>query len=262
MTDVKWWDGTVPKDKCNFDALVNRCEELCERFVIGNETGQGGYEHYQIRVVFKAPKELATVRNQFADVCDCIHWTKTSKNGRNFEYVKKEGKFFCSWEGALRKFALLNLNEWQSQAQEFWNNQNERQICVIQGEGNDGKSWFAKYMEATHQADVCPVTDGDPSNYIEYCQKHPCKGYIFDVPRADSIKSKKAMWRAIEQIKNGLLYDRRYTSTKTWIEPPRIIVFANDLPDRENLSADRWQIFAIRYGVLLPVTEEGAILCS
>lgn len=260
MTDVKWWDGTVPKDKCNFDALVNRCEELCDRFVIGDETGQGGYEHYQIRVVFKVPKELATVRNQFADVCDCIHWSKTSV--RDFEYVKKEGKFYCSWEGALRKFALLDLNEWQSQAQEFWNNQSDREIYVIVDEdGNKGKSWFAKYMEATHQADVCPVTDGDASNYIEYTLNHPAKGYIFDVPKAETIKTKKAMWQAIEQIKNGLLYDRRYTSRKMWIEPPKILVFSNEAPEWSVLSKDRWRVHAITTWGLAPMTEEGAIQC-
>ena len=71
---------------------------------------------------------------------------------------------------------------------------------------------------------------------------HPAKGYIFDVPRCDTIKGKKNMWKAIEQIKNGLLYDRRYTSRKMWIDPPKIHMFSNELPDRENLSADRWNV--------------------
>ena len=69
---------------------------------------------------------------------------------------------------------------------------------------------------------------------------HPAKGYIFDVPRCDTIKGKKNMWKAIEQIKNGLLYDRRYTSRKMWIDPK--ILCSNELPDRENLSADRWNV--------------------
>lgn len=260
MTDVKWWDLTAPKDKTDFDTLVARCEQYCDRFAIGDEVGEGGYAHYQCRMVMKAPKELATVRNQFAGADGNGHWTKTSV--RDFEYVKKGGKFYCSWEGALRKFAMLELNEWQAQCQEFWNNQSEREIYVVVDEdGNKGKSWFSKYMEATHQADVCPVTDGDASNYIEYCLNHPAKGYIFDVPRADTIKTKKAMWRAIEQIKNGLLYDRRYTSRKMWIEPPKILVFANEGPEWSVLSEDRWRVHAIARGMLMPMTKEGAIQC-
>ena len=259
MTDAKWWDATIPKNNVDLEGLIETAEKLCDRFVIGDEVGENGYEHLQCRFVFKSGKELATLRNQFQAVAPTAHWSKT--HVRDFDYVKKEGRFFCSWEKALRKYALIELNDWQTQAQELWRNQNDRQVMVIQGNGNDGKTWFAKYMEATHQADVCPVTDGDPSNYIEYCQKHPAKGYIFDVPKSDTIKEKKNMWRAIEQIKNGLLYDRRYTSTKTWIDPPRIIVFANDVPNREALTADRWQIFAIARGLLLPVNEEGAIQC-
>lgn len=259
MTDPKWWDATFPKNKCNFEKLIEIADAQCERYAIGDEVGEGGYEHYQARFVFKVGKELATIRNQFAQACDCGHWSKT--HVRDFEYVKKEGKFYCSWEGALRKFAMLELRYWQEQAQAQWDTQGEREIDVIWDEdGNKGKSYFSKYMEATHQADVCPVTDGDASNYIEYCLNHPAKGYIFDVPRADTIKTKKAMWRAIEQIKNGLLYDRRYTSRKMWIEPPRIMVFSNELPDWDVLSPDRWRVHAIAREQLLPVTKEGAIL--
>lgn len=260
MTDAKWWDGTFPKAKTDMDELIRISDELCDRYVIGDEIGEGGYEHLQCRFVFKVGKELATLRNQYAKACDCAHWSKT--HVRNFEYVKKEGKFYCSWEGALRKFSMLELNGWQSQAQEFWRNEGEREIYVIWDEvGGKGKTYFSKYMEATHQADVCPVTDGDASNYIEYCLNHPAKGYIFDVPRADTIKTKKAMWRAIEQIKNGLLYDRRYTSRKMWIEPPKILVFSNELPDFSVLSHDRWRVHAIGDDMLHPVNEEGVIQC-
>lgn len=245
MTDAKWWDFTIPEEKVlSNEGLQMMLDELCERWVYGHEVGESGYKHIQGRVVFKVGKELATVRNQTEVVLPGAHWSKT--HVRDFNYCEKEGNFVRSWEKVLHKYASITLNSWQSQCIEFWNNQNDRQVYVVVDErGNHGKTWFAKYMEATHRADVCPVTDGDPSNYIEYCLNHPSKGYIFDVPRADTIKEKKAMWRAIEQIKNGLLYDRRYTSRKTWIDPPKILVFTNEAPNEDMLSSDRWVIHQI-----------------
>lgn len=246
MTDAKWWDFTFPMDKTDDEnKIMERLDELCDRWAYGREQGEGGYKHLQGRVVFKVGKELATIKNQLEDVLPTAHWSKT--HVRDFNYVEKEGNFVRSWEKALRRFANIELLYWQEQAMAFYQTQGERTIYVIVDQGgNHGKSWLCKYIEATHQGDVCPVTDGDASNYLEYCCKHPAKGYVFDVPRADSIKTKKAMWRAIEQVKNGCLYDRRYTSEKKWIEPPKIIVFTNEWPPIDWLSEDRWIIHQIR----------------
>lgn len=251
MTAPKWWDFTLPRDKWELSEIIERLENNgADRFAIGDEIGDGGYKHWQGRVVFKVEKEMTTVCNLLGFVRgkgDADRWGNVSPTHvRDFEYVKKGGKFYCSWEGALRPYQIVELRDWQAQVEIFFNNQNDRQIMVVYDErGNQGKSFFSKYMEATHQADVCPVTDGEASNYIEYCMNHPARGYIFDVPRADTVKGKKNMWKAIEQIKNGLLYDRRYTSRKMWITPPKILVFANELPESEMLSADRWQLFRI-----------------
>lgn len=71
----------------------------------------------------------------------------------------------------------------------------------------------------------------------------PSKGYVIDLPRADG-KAKKPMWSAIEQIKDGYLYDKRYNWREKWIEPPKIMVFCNDF-NASDLSTDRWQDFEI-----------------
>nr|WQA30189.1 MAG: rep protein [Cressdnaviricota sp.] len=167
MTDVKWWDFTCPEDKAGTDeGLQILLDDLCDRWVYGHEIGKDGYKHIQGRVVFKKPKELATIRNQTEVMLPTAHWSKTQV--RNFDYCEKEGNFVRSWEKALRKYASIELLDWQAQTLEFWNNQNDRQVHVIIGQGNDGKSWFSKFMEATHRADVCPVCDGEASNYVEY----------------------------------------------------------------------------------------------
>lgn len=247
MTDAKWWDFTFSLDrmKDSEQMIQDRLDDLCDRWAYGRETGKNtGYAHLQGRCVFKVGKELATIKNQLEDVLPTAHWSKT--HVRDFAYTEKEGDFVRSWEKALRKFAAISLLEWQEQTLDLLTMQSERQVlCIVNESGNIGKSWLSKFLEATHRADVCPVTDGDASNYLEYCLNHPSKGYVFDVPKADSIKSKKAMWRAIEQIKNGCLYDRRYTSRKLWIDPPRVVIFTNEYPPVDTLSADRWQVYTV-----------------
>lgn len=260
MTDAKWWDFTIPeKEVLSEEGLQTMLDELCEKWCYGHEIGkQTGYEHIQGRVVFKTGKELATIRNQTEVVLPKAHWTKT--HVRNFEYCEKDGAFVRSWEKVLRKFATIELRYWQEQALSFYKTQSERGIyVVVDMDGNHGKSVLSKHIEASHMGDVCPVTDGDASNYLEYCCKHPAKGYVFDVPKADSIKTKKAMWRAIEQIKNGLLYDRRYTSEKKWIDPPKIIVFTNEWPPIQWLSEDRWTIHQVRD---YPITGTELVPCT
>lgn len=263
MTDPKWYDITVKKASANLEMLISGLDKLCDRYVIGEEIGNGGYEHYQIRAVFKVPKELATVHNQLCEIGAPEHWiTPTSKEGRNFNYCEKEGKFIRSWEKVLRKFAAIELRDWQAQVEGLMQAQNERQcLVVVDTIGNHGKTYLAKYMQATHQAQYVPPMQ-DAQDFMAFCLEKPSKGYIFDMPRAESIKQRKGMWSAIEQIKNGYIYDKRYKFRDEWIEPPKVCVFCNEAPDTDLLSADRWYITKItEWGkeTLLMPYEEGEI---
>ena len=65
------------------------------------------------------------------------------------------------------------------------------------------------------------------------------------MPRTESVNNKKGMWSAIEQLKNGYLYDKRYNYRDMWIEPPTVAVFTNELPETGYLSKDRWRISTI-----------------
>lgn len=88
MTDVKWWDGTFPQSMWTKDELIALGKEHCDMFVIGDETGEGGYKHWQCRFKFKVGKELTTLLNQFGvKKGKGCNFTKT--HVRNFEYCKK-----------------------------------------------------------------------------------------------------------------------------------------------------------------------------
>ena len=240
MTAPKWYDWTIPQEKATQDMVCNVLEVACDRFVIGVETGEGGYKHYQCRGVLKKGLDWDAMKQLYGPMG--WHVTPTSQEGRNWRYVQKEGNYYCSWEKAISKYALLDLLPWQKQAIMMMDEQGERRISVIVDErGNHGKTYLAKYCVASHRAEyVPPFTDA--LDYMAYAMAKPSRAYIFDVPRSETIKQKKGMWSAIEQIKNGYLYDKRYNFKDMWIEPPQVLVFANEEPPLEALSSDRWQI--------------------
>lgn len=258
MTDVKWWDGTFPQDMWTKDELIDLGKQHCDMFVIGDETGEGGYRHWQCRFKFKVGKELATLLNQFGvRKGKGCNFTKT--HVRNFEYCKKGGKYYCSWEGALAKYQCLELRDWQAQLEELFKHQDERTVCVVYDPiGNHGKTYFAKYMQATHQAQYVPQMDS-AMDIMAFALEKPCAGYVVDLPRSESAKVKRGMWSAIEQLKNGYIYDKRYKYRDEWRDPARIIVFCNELPDMDTLSEDRWQVLTISESslgdLLLPYEE-------
>lgn len=260
MTQPKWWDATIKAESVDLNELMNVLDKECDRYVIGKETGADGYKHYQIRMVCKVPKEMSTVHNMLQrNNPNCQGWvTPTSKEGRNFNYCEKEGDFIRSWEKALRSWATIELKDWQAQLKEIWKYQNEREVDVLfDPVGNIGKTVFAKHMVATHSATYVPPI-GDAQDLMAFALEKPAKAYIFDMPRSESVKQKKGMWSAIEQIKNGYLYDKRYKFRDAWIDPPRVLVMCNELPEMDSLSSDRWRFYEVkqwgRESLLLPYT--------
>lgn len=240
MTEPKWWDFTASKNMgWTIDRLRPILDEVSERYVVGDEVGEGGYEHIQGRVVFKVGKELGACQNLIPGA----HWSQS--HVRDFNYCEKEGNFFRSWEKGLREYQCLNLRGWQADAIGLLKEPDERAVhCIYDPVGNHGKTYVAKYAQVNHIAQyVPPMTEA--MDFMAFAMAKPAKAYIFDMPRAETIKQKKGMWSAIEQIKNGYLYDKRYQFRDAWIEPPQILVMANELPDFGTLSADRWHFYRI-----------------
>lgn len=242
MTEPKWYDITAwPSQGYTMENLIEKMDELCERYVIGREhASTTDNEHFQCRCVFKIGKEMNAVINLFPG----CHVSQS--HTRDFNYCEKEGDFFRSWEKGLRKYQCLTLRVWQEMAVDMLKETDERAIHVIfDPVGNHGKTYLGKYCQVNHIAQYVPPFN-DAQDFMAFAMEKPAKAYIFDMPRSESIKQRKGMWSAVEQIKNGYLYDKRYKFRDTWIEPPQILVICNELPDVASLSADRWHFYRIQ----------------
>ena len=142
------------------------------------------------------------------------------------------------------------LRPWQKVAFDlFQHSPNDRTVIWIYDKcGNIGKSWFQNYVEAYYgynrifrcdlrikHKDVCNILKNRPLSAIDI--------FLFNDSRSIAAGNFD-IYRILEDIKDGAAttskYDNKIIKFKT---PNHVMVFSNSLPDKNNLSADRWQIF-------------------
>jgi len=72
---------------------------------------------------------------------------------------------------------------------------------------------------------------------------------IFDYSRS---QQDHINYGVIEDIKNGRIFSGKYQSCTKLYARPKVLVFANFMPDTGKMSSDRWNIHTVEYGVLSP----------
>lgn len=112
-------------------------------------------------------------------------------------------------------------------------------------EGNAGKTYLCKFIEASMKGIV--VVDGKKDNIFNQVntminsEEQPLV-CLMDIPRTivDNIHL-----GTIEALKNGFLYAGKYEGGKCNFPSPVVVCFANQPPQVEELSKDRWNIVNI-----------------
>ena len=114
--------------------------------------------------------------------------------------------------------------------------------------GNTGKSWFQNYVEAYYgynrvfRCDL-RIKHRDMCNILQKRTLATVDIFLFNDARSVMGKD-RGMYRILEDIKDGAAttskYNNRIIKFKT---PNHVVIFSNSMPDRKQLSKDRWQIF-------------------
>lgn len=226
--------------------LVPKFQEVAEKYIFENECGEQGTPHLQGYVCFKKKlRPLSLGLNQK------IHWEKIKgKEEHNIEYCskdyreKKEGVKLWSHNIHIKKpLKLIEPSKWwQIEILSILQTEpDDRAVYWYWSEaGGIGKSQFAKYcvarenclfFEEGKKADIMHLIFEAPDERLEKI--------IIDVPRDNG---NNISYKSIEAIKNGLIYSPKYEGGYKLFNSPHIIVFANQPPQEERLSADRWHI--------------------
>jgi len=268
------WDFTIKSDLVtDSKELMTILRPLCKKFAFQLEKGADtGYLHYQCRIsLYKkkrktellallAPTKIATAH--ISPTC-LPNADKYEMSGDAFYIMKADTRIDGPWtDKDYREPIKLTsyvswVKEWLPWQQTIMDDVKAYKTrdlskpapryvnVVIDPTGCQGKSVLAAYMDQMQLCGMIPSMS-QYEDIMHFVQNRPkYGGYMMDLPRAMRKDKLYQMWAALETVKMGYAYDKRYAAKAEWFEPPCIWVFTNMVPDLTMLSPDRWRLWAI-----------------
>ena len=147
---------------------------------------------------------------------------------------------------------VVQLKPWQESLLEYVQKPCDREIFWVVGkEGNEGKSWFQKYVKSWLGARrVVTGIDIKANNASIFQALRKCPIVTADIFLFNIGKSKKKFevinYDALEKIKDGEAFASKYNSQQLKIRVPNVVmVFSNSPPDVRELAKVRFRVFNI-----------------
>lgn len=259
------YDFTYPKSTMDINALFTILNEWCKKYVFQLEKSDSGYIHWQGRVSLIKKRRIGELAELKFLVGGRVSMTSTTvHNGNTFNYVMKadsriEGPFSeKDYElppvltRQLRYFNEQKMYPWQISLLHSVTELEDRFIKLIYDPvGNIGKSIFCEYLEYhRHAYEIPPFRQMEDIMQCCFSIKDQ-KCYLIDMPRGMKKDKLGEFYAGLECLKNGTMYDKRYTFKKRRIDRPQIIVFTNMLPVFDLLTPDRWKIYDVKNNCLI-----------
>jgi len=260
-------DGTPKEPVCNHAAIIALLKARgVSRFCFQLEIGEGGRHHYQGRAGFKQSHRMTALPKDFA-----IHWgIEADAAGSTFYATDVEKRAAGPWTDKTEKqtmserlklrLAPLQLRAWQEIIVNDIGQQNDRQITMVMDVwGQSGKGALSNWLEINRGAIIIPstmMTAEDVVQYV-YCMIEDDDDMkdqilVMDIPRSLETTKKWASWFAgIETLKDGKVYDKRFSAKAKRICPPKVVVLCNDFPPVNGLSVDRWRMYFMDYDCIV-----------
>lgn len=265
--------------RCSLDAITQPdlevfCNTWFKYWCFQHEKGDTGYEHYQgigslkkkrrQHEAVKAMKEQGRFAPEYLQPAVAGE-AKKMKNVRALidSYAgKADTRVAGPWHSPEQSDIYVpghirgkQLRGWQLQVHEIATREHlefdTRKVHWVHDPvGGHGKSTFANVIEVLLREGISLPALNDAkelsqmfANWIE--DKHITHPGIvmLDLPRALPKNQMHGFISALEELKNGRATDTRYHFKRVTFDPPSIWVFSNTLPDRRDLSADRWSVW-------------------
>ncbi len=235
------WSFTVHNytddDWCSISSSIRA---MCRFGIMAKETGKSGETpHIQGYLEFKTKKRPKSLfENQ------TIHWEKSKGNkNHNIDYIEKEGGEIWRFPEVYK--VELDLYPWQEELVTILKTKpNDRTIHWIWEEtGCAGKTTFQKWV-FTHMKRVVVLSgkcEDMKNGIVQYQEKNGCLPEIVlvNIPR---VNSNFVSIAGLEQIKDMFFYCGKYEGGMVCGPNPHVMVFANEPPDEDKMSADRWEV--------------------
>lgn len=252
---LKFEDEITPVARLN-DFLKTHCKKWAYQL----EESEGGYVHYQGRFSLKLKDRLGGVRNKWVMAgWPAVHLSITSNANRDndFYVMKPEGRKSGPWTDQDQASCwdiecFPDRLPWHKDIIATADVRERRIINVIADtEGNMGKSYLVKWAQVNKVAQYVPPLM-DATKLVGYILTMPKRSlYLVDLPRALDQKKLGELYNAIEQLKNGMVFDWRYGGKCECFPCPQVWVFCNEKPSLKYLSQDRWCFWKVVEGELI-----------
>lgn len=201
---------------------------------------------------FNKASSGVTLHNMLKDMIDNKEIDKTDRlyivNRKKLKETLIEIREDEIIKGLKEQEKDIILREWQQSLLLELSRQTDREILWIWDyEGNNGKSFMAQYLWSKGYFRATGKTSTEHlAKMILNMPKYP-DGICYDIPKSSIGEDGKphVSYSSMENAKNGYLFSGRYEGVSTYINPLKVLVFANCQPDFSKMSKDRWRCFEI-----------------
>lgn len=230
-----------------YDSITQYIIEASKYYIVGKEVGASGTPHLQGYIEFKSQRSFSSIQKKLMG----SHIEIAKGNAKsNFEYCSKDGDYITNMvdykpkEKIIDPLDGLTLHTYQKDILELIKTgDDDRSIrWYYENNGNVGKSALCKHICINYDALILSGKQNDMYNAILlYNEKkgHYPKTIIIDIPRS---QKDYISYGGIESIKNGCFYSGKYEGGMVVMNCPTVIVMANQEPDYDTMSMDRWKV--------------------
>ncbi len=230
-------------------------------YVFAEEVGESGTPHLQGAVRFKIKTRFTAVKKLFKEQ---IHWEKCKGSWKqNVAYCTKV-RDWAKLHGNIPEASRYKPREKRVMDAIYkdvvWRGWQKEVIDIVRGEvhprkiywfwepeGNSGKSFLTKWLFMNYRCIVGGGKKADVFHQVamafEKDEAADPQLILLDIPRS---AQKYCCYGAIEDLKNGFVNSGKYEGGVFCFNYPHVIVFANEEPDYNEMSADRWCVKRLR----------------
>jgi len=114
---------------------------------------------------------------------------------------------------------------------------------VVDKNGNQGKTWFAKWYTKKHE----DAQFMEPSKKADmaYALQDNLRVLFINVTRTSDSGTLDYLYSFVESVKDGMVFSPKYESRMKYYDKVHVVVMMNSEPNMELLSADRYNIIEL-----------------
>lgn len=270
------FDFNCAAESTTKDDLTNWLVENCKEWVFQKEQGEKtGYLHWQGRFKVKVRARLEKVAKMMKNIVGFrghISVTSDENTGNNFYVTKSETRIEGPYKSddeiikhkLPRQVTEVLQHGWRPfqkhiiSCKDQWD---PRTINLVEcTKGCTGKTILTLFATCEGWGRRIPYCNDYKEMLRMVCDMPLAKVYFFDMPRTIDVNKLRGFFTAIEDIKNGHIFDDRYKYREKIFDSPQVWVFCNKIEEEilERLSLDRWKCYELnsKYEIIPIVWEE------